>query len=239
MPGGLLVGVGPTEQVAVSPRPGCDFQAERQTIGVESAGHHYRGHADHVDPSSIAVRTSADLAVLRHGLVGRRHLRRRIDEAVKMQTIQCFDVSVNAPLRGGRGSWLPPADPFPGHSLHYRRPAFVSCSIPPPMIVAGKGDPTAFCIFVEWSGIAQAHTRRENFPCPRGCKGACRSVLADYWRSYRARMESSKTTVAPAARRPVECFHERRRVVSGRRGTRAAASVRLASMLGDSEAGTP
>ena len=80
-------------------------------------------------PSRVAVWTFTYLSVLRHGLIGRRHLCRRVDEPVKVQSIQYFVVGVERPSPGpkdvgfglrialeyGLHQWWPV---FPGGLIH-------------------------------------------------------------------------------------------------------------------------
>ena len=83
----LLVGICPPEQNAVSPLPRGDFHPERQSARVEPGHQDDRGDADRVHPTGVAVRSAAQPAILRHGLIGRRHLRGRIDEPIQLQPV--------------------------------------------------------------------------------------------------------------------------------------------------------
>ncbi len=98
--GRLLEGEGPSEQIAVVPGAGGDLEPEGKSAGIKAGGHDDRGHADHVHPPGIAVRAGAELAVLRHGLVGRRHLDGGIDVAVEMQAVEGAFVNGEGPAAG-------------------------------------------------------------------------------------------------------------------------------------------
>jgi hypothetical protein len=88
--GGLLVGVGPAEQVAVVPAAGGEFKTEGQAAGIEASDYDDSRDAEDVDPAGLAVRAATDFAVLRHGFIGRRHLGGGVDVAVQVVVIQCF-----------------------------------------------------------------------------------------------------------------------------------------------------
>ena len=89
---GLLPRVGDGQQVAIRPRARRELQTERQTARVEAGRNDHRRDADHVDPARRRMRPFADAAILRHGLVGRRHLDRRIDVAIELQAIERLEV---------------------------------------------------------------------------------------------------------------------------------------------------
>lgn len=89
---GLLPRVGDGQQIAVHPRARRELQAERQTARVEARRDDHRGDTDHVDPARGRVRPFAHATILRHGLVGRRHLNRRIDVAIEFQAIQSLEI---------------------------------------------------------------------------------------------------------------------------------------------------
>jgi hypothetical protein len=89
MVGLLFVRIGVAKQVAVMPGLRGDLQSKRQAAGIKAARHDDGGNAEDVDPRRVGVRASADiagLALLRHGLIRRRHLGRGIGEAVQMKS---------------------------------------------------------------------------------------------------------------------------------------------------------
>ena len=61
---------------------------------MEPAGNDNRGDADHVYPKGEAVRTTTYLAVLGHRFIGRRHLRRGVNQAIQVQTIENLVVGI-------------------------------------------------------------------------------------------------------------------------------------------------
>ena len=96
--GGLLIGVGPAEQVAIFPLTGGDFEAKGQAACIEAAGDDDGGNADGVDPAGIAVWSAADAAVLRHGLIGWGNAGSGIDQAVEMEAVEGLVVGVEGLL---------------------------------------------------------------------------------------------------------------------------------------------
>src|SRR5690242_19083533 len=98
MMSGLLVGISPAEQVAISPWARRQFQTKWQAPWIKPAGHHYGRNSNHVHPARGAVRPPAEPAVLRHGFVGRRHLCGGVDIAVEMQPVQRTDVHLQGSL---------------------------------------------------------------------------------------------------------------------------------------------
>src|SRR5215471_7098132 len=91
---GLLVRVRPTDQITIPPWPRRNLQTERQTAWIKPARNHDRRNPDHVHPTCRAVWTFAELAILRHGFIRRRHLRRGIYIAVQVQTVQRRNVNL-------------------------------------------------------------------------------------------------------------------------------------------------
>src|SRR6202012_1291291 len=83
----LFIVIGPADHVAVVPLACADLDAKRQAVVIEAGGETDRWNAQHVHPGGIAMRSSADLAILRHGFVDRRHLGGRIYEAVEVQAV--------------------------------------------------------------------------------------------------------------------------------------------------------
>ena len=89
---GLLIRVGPAQQIAILKPARRDLQAERKAALIEAARHHDGRNADPVHPSGSAAGAPAQLSVLRHGFIGWRHLCGGIYIAVEVKLFEDFVV---------------------------------------------------------------------------------------------------------------------------------------------------
>src|SRR5450631_494298 len=87
-----LPSIGVSEKVPVPPGPRGELQTERQASAVVAAHHDYRRYADHVHPAGRRVRTIAQSTILRHRLIGRRHLNGGIYVAIEMEPLQGLQI---------------------------------------------------------------------------------------------------------------------------------------------------
>ena len=106
MVGVQLIVVGPADHIAIMPFACADLNAEGQPIVVEACRKADGWHSEHVYPGGGTVRPLAQAAVLRHGLINRRHLDCGIDESVKVQAIQLRFVDGEHLTAGTEESYL-------------------------------------------------------------------------------------------------------------------------------------
>ena len=182
------------------------------------------------------VRPTADLSVLRHGLVRRRHLCRpgrhsHPDAAgpasrCKPQALSPWVKKVRIGLRIA----LDHAPAFTGGR------SFGASRSLPPMIVAGRGDPNSLLILRRRVILRGSILAPETSPSPREYKGPCPRERPSR-QSYRAG-SNRRRPPWPRRAQPFDCLHE------GRRVSPAAAAPpqprgRRNLLCADSDAGIP
>src|SRR6185437_16712171 len=88
----LLPGIRVTEHIAIPERSSGKLHPERESARIETAYHDHRGYPQHVDPTGGRVRPFAELAVLGHGFINRRHLNGRIHISIQVEAIECLEI---------------------------------------------------------------------------------------------------------------------------------------------------